>query len=304
MKRVRSVFIALVAVLWMAPLRAQGPTGTIRGRVIDDATKEPLQGVTLSIGTRQAISLADGHFMVSGVPAGMDTLRARMLGYAPAMQPVMAVAGQTIVVPDFTLTQQAIGLSEIVVVGYGEQRAGDITGAVSSIPSVDFNSGAIVSPEMLIQSKVAGVQVLDNNEPGGGLSIRIRGATSVNASSEPLYVIDGMPVGTGAGAGLSAGRDPLNFLNPNDIQSITVLKDASSAAIYGANAANGVVLITTKSGSGGHHGTQVEYSTTFSSSSVTRIPQLMSAAQFTAAVAAFAPTRSSSLGNANTNWFN
>ena len=304
MKRVRSVFIALVAVLWMAPLRAQGPTGTIRGRVIDDATKEPLQGVTLSIGTRQAISLADGHFMVSGVPAGMDTLRARMLGYAPAMQPVMAVAGQTIVVPDFTLTQQAIGLSEIVVVGYGEQRAGDITGAVSSIPSVDFNSGAIVSPEMLIQSKVAGVQVLDNNEPGGGLSIRIRGATSVNASSEPLYVIDGMPVGTGAGAGLSAGRDPLNFLNPNDIQSITVLKDASSAAIYGANAANGVVLITTKSGSGGHHGTQVEYSTTFSSSSVTRIPQLMSAAQFTAAVAAFAPTRSSSLGNANTDWFN
>ena len=95
------------------------------------------------------------------------------------------------------------------------------------------------------------MQVVDNNEPGGGITIRIRGATSVNASSDPLYVIDGMPVGTGAGGGLSAGRDPLNFLNPNDIESITVLKDASAAAIYGANAANGVVLITTKSATGG-----------------------------------------------------
>ena len=105
-----------------------------------------------------------------------------------------------------------------------------------------------MSPEQLIQSKVPGVQVVDNNEPGGGISIRIRGATSINASSDPLYVIDGVPVGTGAGGGLSAGRNPLNFLNPADIESITVLRDASAAAIYGANAANGVVLIQTKAG--------------------------------------------------------
>ena len=145
------------------------------------------------------------------------------------------------------------------------------------------------------------MQVVDNNEPGGGTTIRIRGATSVNASSDPLYVVDGMPLGTGAGGGLSAGRDPLNFLNPNDIESITVLKDASAAAIYGANAANGVVLITTKSATG-RRGQQIEYSASGSSSSVTRLPSVLSASQFAAAVAQYAPSRVASLGSASTNW--
>src|SRR6266702_4251259 len=121
--------------------------------------------------------------------------------------------------------------------------AGNITGAVTAVGDSQFNTGRVISPQMLIQNKVAGVQVVDNNDPGGGLSIRIRGATSVNASSEPLYVVDGVPLGNGAGGGLSAGRDPLNYLNPNDIESVTVLRDASAAAIYGSNAANGVVLI-------------------------------------------------------------
>ena len=302
MKRVRSVFIALVAVLWMAPLRAQEPTGTIRGRVVEDATKEPLAGVSLTIGSRRTVSQADGRFVITAVPAGTDSLRARMLGYAPVTQSVTVVAGQIAVV-DLAMTAQAVGLSEIVVVGYGQQRAGDIPGAVSSIPAVGFNpiSPAIVSPGQLISSKVAGVQVVDNNEPGGGITIRIRGATSVNASSDPLYVIDGMPVGTGSGGGLSAGRDALNFLNPDDIENITVLKDASSAAIYGANAANGVVLITTKSG-GGRQGTQVEYSTSASASSVTKLPSVLNAAQFRTAVAAMAPGRVSMLGSASTDW--
>src|SRR5205807_5376739 len=159
-------------------------------------------------------------------------------------------AGDAVVV-DLALTAQAIGLSEVVVTGYGQQRVGDITGAVTAVTDSEFNPGRILSPQMLIQSKVPGVQVVDNNDPGGGLSIRIRGPTSVNASSEPLYVIDGVPLGTGAGGGLSAGRDPLNFLSPNDIETITVLRDASAAAIYGSNAANGVVLITTKGAKGG-----------------------------------------------------
>src|SRR5207247_9423774 len=122
------------------------------------------------------------------------------------------------------------GLSEVVVTGYGVQRAGDITGAVTAVTDSQFNTGRILSPQMLIQSKVAGVQVVDNNEPGGGLSLRIRGPTSVNASSDPLIVIDGVPVGTGSGGGLSAGRNPLNFLNPADIETITLLRDASAAA--------------------------------------------------------------------------
>jgi TonB-linked SusC/RagA family outer membrane protein len=293
---------ALLAVLCAVPLRAQQTSATVRGQVVDDAAKTPIAGAQVSVAGRAAISGGDGRYVITGVRAGSDTVRARRIGYAPASQGV-TILGNATVVADFALTAQAVGLAEMVVTGYGTQSAGDITGAVSQISAGDFNTGSIATPQLLIQDKVAGVQVLDNNQPGGGLSLRIRGATSVNASSEPLYVIDGMPVGTGAGGGLSAGRDPLNFLNPDDIQSITVLKDASSAAIYGANAANGVVLITTKSGSGGRHGTQVEYNTTFSSSSVTRTPQLLNAAQFAAAVAAYAPARVSLLGTANTNWY-
>ena len=303
MTRLRFSIGALLAVLLAAPLAAQ-EAGRIRGRVVDDATKQPLQGATVSYGARGVQTLADGSFIITGVPAGTDTLRAKMLGYAPGAQVVTVTAGQVTIAADFSLTQQAVGLSEIVVVGYGQQRAGDITGAVKQLSVEDFNPGQIVSPEALIEAKVAGVQVLDNNQPGGGLSLRIRGATSVNAASDPLYVIDGMPLSTGAGGGLSSGRDPLNFLNPNDIESITVLKDASSAAIYGANAANGVVLITTKSGTGGgHRGTTVEYSTSASASSVTRVPQVLNTTQFVAAVDQYAASKASSLGSASTNWF-
>jgi iron complex outermembrane receptor protein len=302
MRRLRFVIGALLAVLWVVPLRAQQTTGTIRGRVVDDA-QQPLARATVTAAGRGAVTGADGRYVITGVPAGAVTVRARMLGYAPATAPVTVVAGYP-VVADLTMTAQDITLSEVVVTGYGEQTAGDITGAVTHLTPDEFNTGRITAPAQLLQSKVAGVQVVDNNEPGGGTSIRIRGATSVNASSDPLYVIDGMPLGNGAGGGLSAGRDPLNFLNPNDIESITVLKDASAAAIYGANAANGVVLITTKSGSAGRQGTQVEYSTSGSSSSVTKLPDVLNTAQFLAAVQAQAPSRAASLGTANTNWLN
>ena len=301
MRPVRGILAALVAVLWTAPLGAQQSTGTIRGRVTDAATQQPLATATVAVGSRTGLTQADGRFVLTGVPAGADTLRARMLGYGPVRQAVTVVAGDAVVV-DLALTAQAVGLSEVVVTGYGVQRAGDITGAVTAVTDSQFNTGRILSPQLLIQSKVPGVQVVDNNDPGGGLSLRIRGPTSVNASSEPLYVVDGVPLGTGAGAGLSAGRDPLNFLSPNDIESMTVLRDASAAAIYGSNAANGVVLITTKGGRG-RQGTGVEYSTSGSASSVTRLPDMLNAAQFAAAVAQYAPTRTALLLGANTDWF-
>src|SRR5881409_326454 len=299
MRRLR--YITLLAVLWTAPLHAQQPTGTIRGRVTDAATQQPLPTATVTVGSRVVLTQADGRFVLTGVPAGADTVRAKMLGYAPARQGVAVVAGDAVVV-DLALTAQAIGLSEVVVTGYGQQRVGDITGAVTAVTDSEFNPGRIVSPQLLIQSKVAGVQVVDNNDPGGGLSIRIRGATSVNASSEPLYVVDGVPLGNGAGGGLSAGRDPLNYLNPNDIESITVLRDASAAAIYGSNAANGVVLITTKTG-GTHQKPQFEYTSSASASSVTRLPSLMNAVQFAAALNQYAPTRDTLLLGASTDWF-
>jgi len=300
MVRVRLVLGALLAGFWTAPLLAQQPSGTIRGRVTDGESQQPLSGVSVVVGSRGALTQTDGRYLITGVPAGTDTLRARIVGFAPAVQSVTVMGGDTANV-DFAMTRQAIGLSEVVVVGYGEQRAGNVTGSVAQVSSGEFNTGRVVTPQALIQGKVAGVQVVDNNEPGGGLAIRIRGATSVNASSDPLYVVDGMPVSTGAGGGISAGRDALNFLNPNDVESITVLKDASAAAIYGANSANGVVIIKTKSGRGGP---RVQYTGSASSSSVTRLPTMLNADQFRAAVLAHGDSAQIvQLGNANTDWF-
>jgi iron complex outermembrane receptor protein len=232
--------------LAVAPMYAQ-TGGTVRGRVTAGTTGQPIVGATVLLGSRTIRTDETGQYVLTRVPAGTDTLRVRLIGYTPANRAVTVGAGQTVEV-DFSLEASAVNLAEIVVTGYGEQRAGNITGAVTQVAAADFNTGRVISPEELIRSKVAGVQVVDNNEPGGGFSIRIRGATSINASSEPLFVIDGVPVGTGAGGGLSAGRNPLNFLNPAEIENITVLRDASASAIYGANAANGVILIQTKSG--------------------------------------------------------
>ena len=299
MTRPRFTIAALLAVCWLAPLRAQAQTGTIRGKVTNEVSGQPISGVTISFGTRSVQTTVDGQFLLTAIRAGADSLRARLIGYMPTARAVTVAEGQT-VEADLVLTARAVSLAEIVVTGYGEQRAGNITGAVTQVAAADFNTGRIISPEELIKSKVPGVQIVDNNEPGGGFSVRIRGATSINASSEPLFVIDGVPIGTGAGGGLSAGRNPLNFLNPNDIDNITVLRDASAAAIYGANAANGVILIQTKAGK---KGTQFEYTGTMSASSVTRLPDMLNAEQFRAAVTQYAPGKVVQLGSANTDWF-
>jgi iron complex outermembrane receptor protein len=292
---VRLCLGVLLAALWSVPLSAQS-TGTIRGTVTDVGSRLPISGVTVAFGARLAVTQSDGTYRMSGVPAGTDTLRARMIGYTPVARMVTVAAGQTAVV-DLTMNAQAVNLAELVVVGYGEQSAGNITGAVTSISSSEFNTGRVVTPTELIQNKVAGVQVIESNEPGGRTSIRIRGATSTTASSDPLYVIDGVPLGNG---GITTGRDPLNFINSDDIESITVLRDASAASIYGANAANGVVLITTKRGGGTP---RFEYSGSVSSSSATKFPTMLNADEFRAAVTQYAPTNVPQLGNANTDWF-
>ena len=313
MKRLRFIVGALPAVLWIAPLHAQESTGTIRGRITDAASQQPLAGATVTIGLHRALSQGDGRYVITGIPAGGDSIRARLIGYARAAQLVTIAGGDTLVV-DLALNAQAINLSEIVVTGYGTQRAGNITGAVTQVSAEQFNPGRIVSPQQLIDTKVPGVQIVPSNEPGGSVTLKIRGPNSVNASSDPLYVVDGMPLGLGnthpapggtftvdAGAGISGGRDPLNFINPDDVESITVLRDASAAAIYGVNAANGVVLITTKSGHQG--GALVEYTGSTSASSITKIPSMLDAAQFRTAVQTYAPGSLSQLGNANTDWF-
>jgi len=302
MRRLMSYLGAILLMCGIAPATyAQQPTGTIRGRITDNATQQGLPGVSVAAGGRSVLTQADGRYVIAGVPAGAQTVRAKTIGYGQATSDVVVTAGQELVA-DFALTATAVTLSEVVVTGYGEQRAGNITGAVTAVTDSQFNQGRVISPQMLIQNKVPGVQVVDNNDPGGGLSVRIRGATSVTASSEPLYIVDGVPMGTGAGGGLSAGRDPLNFLNPKDIESITVLRDASSAAIYGSNAANGVVIIKTKSGKG-HSRPVLEMNTNASASTVTKVPNMLNATQFADAVATHAPARVDSLLGQNTNWF-
>jgi TonB-linked SusC/RagA family outer membrane protein len=178
--------------------------------------------------------------------------------------------------------------NEVVVVGYGTQRKKDITGAVTSLSAEEFNKGANVSVTQLIAGRAAGVNVTQtSSEPGGGLSVRIRGASSVNAGNDPLYVIDGLPVDNGvaidgaAGRGFPAGsqaRNPLNALNPMDIESVEILKDASAAAIYGSRGANGVVLITTKKGKSGR--LNVNYDAYFATQQVAKELDILSTSEY------------------------
>ena len=287
----------LLAAAWVVSLQAQEPGGTIRGRVTDESTQIPLQGATVRVGSQNTQTQANGVYLLTGIPAGADTLRVTMIGYAPVARPVTVSAGEALDL-DIGLAPQATELAELVVVGYGEQRQGNVAGALTNVTSQEFNKGRVITPTELIQNKVAGVQVVENTEPGGRTSIRIRGGTSTSASNEPLYVIDGQPVSSE----VNTGRDPLNFLNPDDIASMTVLRDAGAAAIYGTNAANGVVLITTKRGQADQP-MKIEYTGSLSASTVTRVPSMLNAQQFRAAVEQFAPDKVGQLGDANTDWF-
>lgn len=294
----RTVIHGVVAtMLASVPVLAQ--TGTITGRVMTAENAQPVANAqVIVVGTGAgAITRNDGRYTLT-VRAGRYTVRALRIGFnADSVTNVVVPAGGT-ATADFHLRSAPTALSGIVVVGYGTQEAKDVTGSVVAIDTMQFNTGRIVSPEALIRGKVAGVQVSDNNEPGGGVVVRIRGGTSVNASNEPLYVIDGVPIDVGGGSTVS-GRNGLNFLNPNDIETVTVLKDASATAIYGNRGANGVIIITTKSGASQP---QVMYSGNFSGSRVVGGPDMLTAEQYRAAVAQFAPTNVSSLGTANTDW--
>ena len=163
---------------------------------------------------------------------------------------------------DVRLTSTADNLSDVVVVGYGSRKVKDVTGSVSRVTEKDFNKGQIATPDQLLQGRTPGVLVTPSSgEPGAAATINIRGTGSISGAQEPLYVIDGVPIIQGGTAGSSSGvegsstpRNPLMFLNPSDIESLTVLKDASASAIYGSRGANGVILITTKQGKGGKKG--------------------------------------------------
>ncbi|NRB84145.1 MAG: SusC/RagA family TonB-linked outer membrane protein [Winogradskyella sp.] len=200
----------------------------------------------------------------------------------------IAVNGQTAI--NVTLVEDAAALEEVVVIGYGSTTVQDATGAVAAVSSKDFNSGVISSPEQLIQGKTAGVQMTQSSgEPGAGIAFRIRGSNSIRSNNNPLFVVDGIPLPTqgttpAAGGIVDGGdtaRNPLSFLNPNDIESISILKDASATAIYGSRAANGVVIITTKNGRSGREG-KFEFTTNISHSSPANEYDLFNASEYRA----------------------
>ena len=199
---------------------------------------------------------------------------------------------------DLSLVTEFQELSEVVVIGYGQVEKGDVTGVVNKIDSKDFNKGMLTSPDQLLAGKVAGVQITSNSgEPGGGISIRMRGGTSLTAGNEPLFVIDGVPL---ENDGVAGGRNPLNFINPSDIADITVLKDASSAAIYGSRGANGVIIITTKSGTSGK--LELNYDGSYSISTIVDRVRMLNRDEFEFTVGRKGPKNLGDLGSADTDW--
>ncbi len=234
MKMIRPLFLLMGLMMGGGTLLGQTIT-TLRGTVKDGQTQEPIVGATVAV-SGQSITTSTsetGAFTLSDVPSGA-TLFVSYIGYETSTT-VVNSASITI-----ALEPSSSALDEVVVIGYGSIRRKDVTTAISSVSTKDLEKRPVVSLGQAIQGKAAGVTVIQpNGAPGGEMSIRVRGTTSFNGSNDPLYVVDGLPV------------ENISFLSPNDITDIQILKDASSAAIYGSRAANGVILVTTKSGKAG-----------------------------------------------------
>ncbi|MGB0929135.1 MAG: SusC/RagA family TonB-linked outer membrane protein [Chitinophagales bacterium] len=274
---------------------------TVSGTVMDGDTNEPLVGANIVIPNTitGTISDLDGKYSIS-VPVGTTQLQFSFIGY---QSQIIDIEGKNTIDISLTAGQD---LQEIVVIGYGGVKKEDVTGVVTAVSSKDFNKGAIVSPEELLTGKVAGVQIIGSNgEPGGQTAIRIRGGTSITASNEPLIVIDGVPIDNKPHdpGGFAKGRNPLNFLNPDDIETFTVLKDASAAAIYGSRGANGVIMITTKRGKAGERG-KIDYNAYFSTSEVaSEETGMLTADEFRNVVTGKQPQFLELVGDANTDWY-
>ncbi|WP_222840629.1 SusC/RagA family TonB-linked outer membrane protein [Hymenobacter puniceus] len=292
-------WLLLSMLLLLLPLLSQAQTRAISGRVVD-AQSNGLPGVTVVVtGTTVGTSTgSDGRFELQA-PATATTLNISYVGYA-AQQ--VSITDRTSV--QVTLKEDAQALGDVVVVGYGTARKQDVTGAVTVIGEKDFNRGTFTSPDQLLQGRVSGVQVSNNSgQPGGPSTIRIRGNSAVTGTGQPLYVVDGVPLdgrtarpGLVASADVGAGADsnPLNFLNPDDIETFTVLKDASATAIYGSRAAYGVVLITTKKGNSGAPTLSLGASTGVST--LLRRPEFLDAGQYRQALTYYGAPASNDKG--------
>ncbi|MCM1348207.1 MAG: TonB-dependent receptor [Firmicutes bacterium] len=268
---------------------------TISGTVLDE-TGEPLIGASVKVvGAPTGITTDfNGEFRLSVSPSAKQ-LTVTYVGYLP-----LTVNLTSENVYNLTLQPNNQVLDEVVVIGYGVRKKDDLTGAISSVSEKDFNKGVISSPEELVNGKIAGVQIVNSGgSPTSGSTIRVRGGASLNASNDPLIVLDGVPMEVGGS--VSGSGNFLSLINPNDIESMTVLKDASSTAIYGSRASNGVIIITTKKGSG--DGIKVSFQTTNSLSTKTKTSDMLSTEEFIGIVNQRGTDRQKSLiGTARTDW--
>ncbi|MBO6306485.1 MAG: TonB-dependent receptor [Paludibacteraceae bacterium] len=251
---------------------------TVTGRVMDGANNETAIGATVIVAGTQVGTVTDfdGNFAID-VPEGKFILQVSMVGYKTQ---VVNIKGKERV--EVTLQQDVQEMDEVVVVGYGVMKKRDLSGSVSQIKSEDLLSGAQIGTAQSLTGKIAGVDVKESDgAPGSGVSITVRGANSFTTSSQPLYIVDGVPFGTdpngvpasGANDGQNTSQNPLSMINPNDIEKIEVLKDASATAIYGSRGANGVVIITTRKGQQGKP--KVELSVRGSVSQIARKVQML-----------------------------
>lgn len=250
MKRLLST-LALLALI--APWAAFSQTGTVTGTVTEAETGDVLPGATVQIvdeGTGTATG-PEGQYRLANVPAGEQTIRVSFVGYRPTSRTIEIPEGGT-VRANFKLRTGAVGLEEVVVTGYGQQQTtAELTGSISTVSSDEIQDVPVQNAGSLLQGRAAGVTISSTSgQPGGGFEFDIRGQGSINAGNQPLYIVDGVQLSQNQGSELT-DRSPLNSIDPNNIESIQVLKDAAAASIYGAQAANGVVLIETKSGEQG-----------------------------------------------------
>jgi len=275
----KSVLTALsLAFIAMTFSEALAQGATIKGTVTD-SLNQPMYNasVILEGQSRGALTNEKGFYTINNVPAGTYNLIFRSTGFNTITRSITLTAGQTLI-SDAVLISAIQEIDEMVVIGYGTTRTTDLTGSASVLTDKNFVQGSVSTPEQLIMGKAAGVKVNSNDgAPGSGSTIRLRGGTSINASNDPLIVVDGVPLDNG---GISGASSPLSLINPNDIASFVILKDASATAIYGSRGANGVILITTKKGTGINDKVTVIVDSKQSLSTVAKYADVLSADEY------------------------
>jgi len=286
--------LLLVALFVIGCLQLMAQTRTIKGEVTDAQNGETLIGATVMVEGEKGGTVTDfdGNFSLQ-VSSSAKKIKVSYIGY---IDKVLSISDNMKV----KLESDSKALADVVVIGYGTARKSDLTGSVATVKSKDFNKGLVSSPEQLINGKVSGVQIMSNSgSASAGSTIRVRGGASLNASNDPLIVLDGVPLEQGGISGNSSNF--LSMINPSDIESMTVLKDASSTAIYGSRASNGVIIITTKKGQQG--AVKVNFNTTNSLQTRAQMVDMLSRDEFVNVINQFGTDNQKSLlGTANTDW--